>query len=783
MRYQFVLAVFCLLLVGVIPSQAQFTQDPNDLGAADSVDMVFTVTPCASTNQLQIQLDLYVFNDSNTISGVSMGFSWDNPNLQMDSARPSQLTQDAFDLGTFFYEDDDINLTNANRRFLFGGARLFSAGLQGAPTRQLWASYYFTLSGWNVNDSIVIDSLSFNAGSVWLFVVDEGGDYVPYWLGPKVQHDCDWTQPSNLIVAPDSLFFSAIQGGSNPPTQSFLVDSDGDPLDFNIVENIGWAIPSPVQGTTPQNVNVLINITALPVGTYVDSFSVEAAGAANSPQYVKLVLVVEPPPPTIGVDPSQFFFNAIAGDTNPSPKTLTITNIGGSTLNWTVSNSQPWLSLSPTSGVDSGDVTVAVDITGLPFGEYYDTIVVSDPNATNDPVPVPVTLNVASELPVIDVDSSFNFIIVPSGVSSVPPREIVIKNVAGGILNFWLEESSPRILSMNPYSGTAPQTVEVTFKIIGGQAGDDFFDTLWVYSNEAINSPFPVVFQFHYVDNPGQLFVNADTVQFNVFECDMGADVGMPQATVFVSNIGGDDPLSVKLIYESDLFTVDVDSGVAPFAFTVTASDLQLPLGTYYDTILIAAQKAINSPETLIVQFNMIAGLTQPEIFLYKDSYVIPAQENAGPTIPVVLKILNKFGGCMSWEIQEDVPWLTPVPDSGEVPGSVELIADATGYVMGEYVDSFFVIAPSATNSPRKVSLLFRVWRFHGDLNYNGMVNIADLTYMVDYLFRYGPMPEPELIVGDLNCDHAVNIADLTYFVEYLFNNGPIPCGNPYFGK
>jgi hypothetical protein len=630
-------------------------------------------------------------------------------------------------------------------------------------------------------DTICIDSCWYRPSNdwVWSMLADTGTYSIePSWGGPYCYHVLDTTP--KLVISPTVLNFSAIEGGPNPAPQSFLVASSGGPLNFNIIENISWAIPSPIQGTTPQNVNVLINILTLPTGTYVDSLQVVSGGAGNSPQYVKLVLVVQPPPPTICVDPHAFFFNAIAGDTNPSPKTLTITNCGSGTLNWTVSNSEAWLSLNPTSGVDSGDVTVSVDITGLPYGGYYDTIVVSDTNATNDPVLVPVTLNVASDLPVIDVDSAFNFIVWHVDSIFGPPCEILIKNVGGGLMNFWLVENSPRIFSLNPNSGTAPQTVQVTLKTSGAQPGVDYYDTLWVFSNEAINSPFPVVFQFHYVDNPAQLFVSATTVSLNVFECDMGADVPMPHVTVSVSNIGGDNPVKVKLVYETDLFFTNKDSGFAPFSFTITAKDLQLPLGTYLDTILIYAQNAINSPKTLIVSFNMIEGMTQPEIFLHKSSYTIPAQENAGPSISSAIGIFNKYGGCMPWEIQEDVPWLFPQPDSGNVPETVDLYADATGYVFGEYVDSLFILAPWATNSPKKVSLLFRVWRFHGDVNYDMRVNVVDLVYFVDYLSRSGPMPQPEFFVGDLNCDHLVNVVDVIYLVEYLFENGPIPCGNPY---
>lgn len=62
----------------------------------------------------------------------------------------------------------------------------------------------------------------------------------------------------------------------------------------------------------------------------------------------------------------------------------------------------------------------------------------------------------------------------------------------------------------------------------------------------------------------------------------------------------------------------------------------------------------------------------------------------------------------------------------------------------------------------------------HGDLDASGEINIADLTYLVDYLFRGGPAPDP-LLLGDCDCDGQVNIADLTYLVDYLFRGGPPP--------
>lgn len=61
-----------------------------------------------------------------------------------------------------------------------------------------------------------------------------------------------------------------------------------------------------------------------------------------------------------------------------------------------------------------------------------------------------------------------------------------------------------------------------------------------------------------------------------------------------------------------------------------------------------------------------------------------------------------------------------------------------------------------------------------GDLS--DQVNVADLTYLVDYLYRSGPPPECQE-EGNVDGDPAeqINIVDLTYLVDYLFRGGPPP--------
>jgi hypothetical protein len=63
-----------------------------------------------------------------------------------------------------------------------------------------------------------------------------------------------------------------------------------------------------------------------------------------------------------------------------------------------------------------------------------------------------------------------------------------------------------------------------------------------------------------------------------------------------------------------------------------------------------------------------------------------------------------------------------------------------------------------------------------GDANGDGVINSADVVYLINYLFKGGPPPEP-LEAGDVNCDGIINSADVVYLINYLFKGGPPPCG------
>ena len=68
----------------------------------------------------------------------------------------------------------------------------------------------------------------------------------------------------------------------------------------------------------------------------------------------------------------------------------------------------------------------------------------------------------------------------------------------------------------------------------------------------------------------------------------------------------------------------------------------------------------------------------------------------------------------------------------------------------------------------------------HGDANFDGTISILDITYLINFLYKQGVAPLPELGAGDATCDGTINILDVTNLINSLYKGGPPPPCNPF---
>ena len=203
--------------------------------------------------------------------------------------------------------------------------------------------------------------------------------------------------PPAIGASPTSVSFTATQSGANPLTQTLSISNTGDgTLSWTAAGNASWLTVSPALGTGDGAVTLTVTTGALAAGSYSATVTLNATGANPVTVPVIFTVATASMPPAIGVSPTSFSFSARRGGSDPATQTLSISNTGSGTLNWTAVDNAPWLALltllGQASGTGNAVVPASVSTGGLAVGTYTGSITVSATGGTS--VTVPVTLNV-----------------------------------------------------------------------------------------------------------------------------------------------------------------------------------------------------------------------------------------------------------------------------------------------------------------------------------------------------------------------------------------------------
>jgi hypothetical protein len=137
------------------------------------------------------------------------------------------------------------------------------------------------------------------------------------------------------------------------------------------------------------------------------------------------------------------------------------------------------------------------------------------------------------------------------------------------------------------------------------------------------------------------------------------------------------------------------------------------------------------------------------------------------------------------------ITWKTNVPATSEVlyrsehDSVYESVSDTTLTTSHSVIvdnilttDTCYYIPVSVDTSGNIASFLEKSFKLEfvvGDANRDGVIDISDVVYLINYLFIQGPAPVP-LEAGDATCDGVVDASDIVYLLNYLFVNGPPPC-------
>lgn len=218
-------------------------------------------------------------------------------------------------------------------------------------------------------------------------------------------------------VSPTSLSFTAQEGTDATAQQLMLASAIAGTWSASQTvtpsgntQNDHW-LSVPLAGTLPGPLTVAVASSKLPPGTYNGIVSIAISGATTM---VPVTLTVSPAPPG-HLAVSQPFFNYIVpSGTAAAPVYMSVTNTGGTSINWTATaqllNGSSWLSIFPSSGTTTlhspSPFQFTLDPSKLPSGVFNAIITFTDGVTT---IPVPVQLTVSGHPTLISDQTGLTF--------------------------------------------------------------------------------------------------------------------------------------------------------------------------------------------------------------------------------------------------------------------------------------------------------------------------------------------------------------------------------------
>lgn len=287
-------------------------------------------------------------------------------------------------------------------------------------------------------------------------------------------------QPAcSLQVSSNALLFTAVKGQNNPNNQAVSLSASsscGTATSWSATSSAPWLTITPgsgqLKGVTSSTVAVSVNIASLASGNYN---GVVTLITARSTQAVQVQLAVQPPPPpgapVLSVSPMNLNYSVTQGPSNPPGQVVSITNTGGSTLNWrdTVSltgtgGATLGLSAAPGGGAiapgATGQLIVSAKTFKVAAGTYNGTITIVGLDSNNNqisgsPQVVNVTVNIQPPCTITPPTSGSLAFTATQGSGDPAPQTLSLSatgNCAWPV--GWHASGAPGWLGLSPASGS-----------------------------------------------------------------------------------------------------------------------------------------------------------------------------------------------------------------------------------------------------------------------------------------------------------------------------------------
>jgi uncharacterized protein (TIGR03437 family) len=274
---------------------------------------------------------------------------------------------------------------------------------------------------------------------------------------------------SPLLSVGQSAINLTVLAGSAATTHTVSVTSSSGALAFTAAAftnpaGLTWLSVTPNTGSTPNNLQVMINPANLGVGVYSGSITVSSSAPTVPPQTIPVTLTIVGS--TAGAAPANLTFTQATGGAAPDSQSVQVTGVPSGTTIGAVAtelSGAGWLSAT-TSG---NTVTVTANGSALTPGTYSGVVTVIVPGAGASPLYIPVTLDVTSATSAIALSASTASFNVQAGSMSIPGAQTiqVTSSAAGASVPFtasFVPSTGGNFLTVTQSSPNTPATITLS---------------------------------------------------------------------------------------------------------------------------------------------------------------------------------------------------------------------------------------------------------------------------------------------------------------------------------
>lgn len=420
---------------------------------------------------------------------------------------------------------------------------------------------------------------------------------------------------ANLTFNPAALTFTYRVGQTVPAAQSVTIASSGSAVSVTsaaIVDSPSggsWLAVTPPSGSTPATLSVSVNPTGLAPGTYTGRVRTVAQDTAGGQLDVPVTITVLP---ALAVSPGALSFVFRIGATVPPAQTVAVTS-GGVPVAITAAalietpSGGTWLSVTPPGATTPGNLTVAVNPSGLAAGSYAGTVRITATDSAGGTIEVPVTLSVNSMLTSNPATLTFAYRV----DGSIPPAQTVNVTSNGSAVSIASVASvttptGGTWLSVSPSSGTTPAALTVSVNPAGLSPGT-YTGRIRSTAQDSAGGLSDVVVT---------LTVSARlTAQPTSLTFTHRVDAVAPEPqTLQVSTSGSPVDLradaSVLTPTGGTWLSVIPSGGATPATFSVLINPAGLPVGTYQGFVNVTALDEANGVLQVPVTLDVVSPLS-----------------------------------------------------------------------------------------------------------------------------------------------------------------------------